>query len=84
MIDKIVLLIFGILSNERVVSAFGAWLESRVKDPKTAVNKEYVEAQRESMDERVLANKVPEDGNIFIEQKRIEKIKKLHRRGPKR
>jgi len=79
---KILTLLFAVLSNKHIVDAFGKWLESLVPDPVNAVDKEYVEGQKSSMGERVVDNRVPADGNVFLEQDKINQLKKHHRKGP--
>jgi hypothetical protein len=71
-------MLFTWLSNDDFQDAVVKAFAKKEKDTLNAMDAEWVEGQAKSIKER-MENKVPKDGNLFLEQAEIEKIKVAHR-----
>jgi hypothetical protein len=69
------------LSNEEFQHFVIGKFQKDEKDPTNAINPEYTEGIAKSMSER-FNNKIPADGNVFLEQAEIDSLKKAHRNDP--
>ena len=77
-----VTIIIALLGNEKLVDLIVGLLQRLVEKQDNAVNDEYIEVMTPSLKERVIDNKVPTDGNVILEQDRIEQVKQAHRSEP--
>ena len=75
-----VTIIIALLGNEKLVNLIVGMLEKLIDKPDNAVDKEYVEVLAPSLRERVIDNRVPVDGNVILEQKEIDRVKKRRKK----
>lgn len=80
LLPALINILIALLSNERLHDVIINALDRKLTDSSNSVDDEYLEAQSESLREVLVDNKKPADGNIFLEQEKINQIKRVHRR----
>ena len=73
-------LFIAVLGSPRAVEYIITILESLKKRSDNAVDDEYIEVLAPSLRERVVENKVPNDGNVILEQGKIDRVKKRRKK----
>ena len=65
----------ALLGNERAVDYIIVVIERLRDKADNAIDDEYATLQQQSLKERVIDNKKPSDGNVFLEQDQIDQVK---------
>lgn len=71
------------LSNENLHNTIIKAISQRIAKPDNAIDEEYTVAQDRSIRERLVENKVPTSGNIFLSPPELEQIKAARPLTPK-
>ena len=69
----------ALLGNERAVEYIITIIERLRDKADNAIDDEYATLQQQSLKERVIDNKKPSDGNVFLEQEQIDHVKRARK-----